>query len=120
MLENKLYLIEHKEVIKGIVTYTIRQNKNNKIFKAHFPENPIMPGACLVEIAKDLCEKHLNKHLNIKKIKSVKFINVVTPITNEFLQFQITFSPKNEESTQAKVLILSERNVYSKINFELA
>lgn len=119
MLENKLYLIEHKHIIKDTITYSIRQNKSNEIFKAHFPGSPITPGACLIEIAKELCEKHIGKQIQVVFVKSVKFINIITPIANEFLDFAINIS-QSENTYQAKVQILSEGNVYSKINFELA
>lgn len=119
MLENKIYLIEHKDIVKDTIIYSIRQNKNNEIFKAHFPGSPITPGACLIEIAKELCEKHIGKPIQIAFVKSVKFINIITPIANEFLNFSIIISEANDKY-QAKVQILSEGNVYSKINFELA
>ncbi len=119
MLENRIYLIEHTNIIKDTVTYSIRQNKNNEIFKAHFPGSPITPGACLIEIAKELCEKHIGKPLSVSFVKSVKFISVITPTKNEFLDFAITIS-ETDNTYQAKVQILSDGNVYSKINFELA
>lgn len=119
MLESKLYLIEHKEVNDNDVVYSIRQNKSNEIFKAHFPGNPITPGACQIEIAKELCEKHFERKLCIKSIKNVKFISLITPIENEFLKFKFTFS-MNENTISAKVQIISDGNICSKISFELA
>jgi len=119
MLENKLYLIEHKEVTNESVVYTIRQNKNNEIFKAHFPGNPITPGACLIEIAKELCEHFVGKKLTVQSVKNVKFISLITPIANEFLKFHIATTTE-DDAIHAKVQILAEGNVCSKINFVLA
>lgn len=119
MLGKKLYLIEHKVVNGDNVTYTIRQNKSNEIFKAHFPGNPITPGACLIEIAKELCEHFLDRTLAVKSIKNVKFISLITPIENEFLDFHIATSV-DDNSVHAKVQITSDGNLFSKINFELA
>ena len=118
MLGKKLYLIEHTVVNGDNVTYTIRQNKSNDIFQAHFPGNPITPGACLIEIAKELCEHFLDRSLSVKTIKNVKFISLITPIENEFLNFHIATSV-DENSVQAKVQISSDGNICSKINFEL-
>jgi 3-hydroxyacyl-[acyl-carrier-protein] dehydratase len=120
MLENKLYIIEHKEEDGENITFTIRQNKSNEIFKAHFPGNPITPGACLVEIARELCEKHIGKSLKIRFLKSVKFLNIITPIANEFLKFDISLSPADDNAFDAKIQIISDENVYTKINFKLA
>ena len=119
MLENKLYLIEHKEITNENVVYTIRQNKNNEIFKAHFPGNPITPGACLIEIAKELCEHFVGKKLTVQSVKNVKVISLITPIANEFLKFHIATTTE-DDAIHAKVQILAEENVCSKINFVLA
>lgn len=120
MLENKLYLIEHKEVNGEKITFTIRQNKSNEIFKAHFPGNPITPETCLIEIARELCEKHIGKSLKIRFLKSVKFFNIITPIANEFLKFDISLFSADDNVFYAKIRILADENVYTKIKFKLA
>ena len=119
MLENKLYIIEHKEVHGDNVVFSIRQNKSNEIFKAHFPGTPITPGACLIEIARELCEKQIGESVKIQFLKSVKFLNIITPTTNELLKFDITLSPEGDNTFDTKIQITSDENVYTKIHFKL-
>lgn len=119
MLQNRLYTIDNKESETNSVKYIILQNQESEIFKAHFPGNPITPGACLIEIGKELCEDYFGKKLSIKTIKSVKFMNLITPIHAPQIQYNIDFT-KLEESIQAKIIISSHDVICSKINMELA
>lgn len=119
MLQNRLYTIDSKESETNSVKYTILQNESNEIFKAHFPNNPITPGACLIEIGKELCEDYFGKILTVKTIKSVKFMNLITPVNDPRIQYSIDFT-QLEESIQAKIIITSRDVICSKINMELA
>ncbi len=119
MLQNRLYTIDNKESETNTVKYTILQNQDNEIFKAHFPGNPITPGACLIEIGKELCEDYFGEKLSIKTIKSVKFMNLITPTHAQKIQYNIDFI-QLEESVQAKIIISSHDIICSKINMELA
>lgn len=119
MLKNRLYTIDDKELATNSVKYTILQNKENEIFKAHFPGNPITPGACLIEIGKELCEDYFQKDLTVKAIKSVKFMNLITPTNAPEIQYSIDFV-QLENSVQAKIIITSHDVICSKINMELA
>lgn len=118
MLENKLYIIEHKEIDGENAKFTIRQNKGNEIFKAHFPGNPITPGACLIEISKELCEQTTERKLAVSSIKNVKFMNVINPIENEFVDFNINLSSE-ENVYNAKIQISEGSTIFSKIHMEL-
>lgn len=119
MLQNQLYTISSKEIENNSAKYTITQNKENVIFKAHFPGNPITPGACLIEIGKELCEDFFEKKLLVKTIKSVKFMNLITPTHDETILYSIDFN-QLEESIQAKIVISAHDVICSKINMELA
>lgn len=119
MLENKLYLIEHSEGTNANMTYTIRQNKSNEIFKAHFPSSPITPGACLIEIAKELCEHLFGRELILQTIKNAKFIHIITPTEHEFLKYHINTTEK-DNAIHAKIQIEADGNVCSKLNFVFA
>ena len=47
---NKLYSIEEN-------THTrirVKLNSNHEIFSGHFPDNPILPGVCALQIAKEV------------------------------------------------------------------
>lgn len=68
---SNIYEIIEKE---SDVFYKIKlATKDHEIFKAHFPDNPILPGFVQIDICSELFD------LNLRKIKKVKFINILMP-----------------------------------------
>ncbi len=48
-------------------------------FQGHFPGNPIVPGVCLVQCALVLAGEICNRTLQVRLIKSAKFLATVSP-----------------------------------------
>lgn len=78
-LKDSLYTIVHADVESPMPRFHIRLHPDHTIYKAHFPEQPITPGVCLIQIACELLHQLTGKHLQIQKIKQVKFLAVVSP-----------------------------------------
>ena len=45
-------------------------DKSDPIFAGHFPGQPIVPGACLVQIAEDLTSQQLGRTVHFNAIKT--------------------------------------------------
>jgi 3-hydroxyacyl-[acyl-carrier-protein] dehydratase len=58
-------------------------------FAGHFPGNPIVPGAALIEMSVLLASKIKQRNLNLRVINKVKFMLPVVP--NDELLFLIEF-----------------------------
>lgn len=113
---NNLYNIIREEENKTV----IQLDKDNVIFKVHFEGNPILPGACMTEICRELIERKSNKKLNIKNIKNIKFLQLVSPREHCEILFDINIS-ELENSLQAKINICDaqEQLIFAKINMIL-
>ena len=75
MLQNSLYYIVQSEQ-NG---YTIRFDASHPIFAGHFPEHPIVPGACLVQIAEELAETTYGHPVRFTQLSKLRFSRPVTP-----------------------------------------
>jgi 3-hydroxyacyl-[acyl-carrier-protein] dehydratase len=74
-LQNSFYhIIAHDEA-----SYTIRFDASHPIFSGHFPSQPIVPGACLVQIAQELLSDQLGQPVCFTAIRNLKFRQPVTP-----------------------------------------
>jgi 3-hydroxyacyl-[acyl-carrier-protein] dehydratase len=87
ILKNNLYVIEGQQSVEGTVSYDIRLQPDHTIYKAHFPGEPITPGVCVIQIAKELLEEHLQRPLAIKAVKNVKFLAVVSPLQHPQVRY---------------------------------
>lgn len=68
------HIVSHNES-----SYTIRFNPDHPIFAGHFPGHPIVPGACLVQIAQELLSDRLGQQVNLTAIRNLKFRQPITP-----------------------------------------
>ena len=118
-LINSLYKIVAKDVVESSLRYDILLDANHFIYQAHFPGEPITPGVCLIQIAKELLEEHLNLKFNIQMIKNVKFLNVISPV--EKSQITYVFEKITTDDTtkicQAQVQVLSDGTPMVKLSF---
>lgn len=89
VLKNELYRIKEKIVDGSETVYDIELNPEHFIYKAHFPGEPITPGVCIIQIAKELLEELLGVRLNTATVKNVKFLSVISPQPSETVSFRI-------------------------------
>lgn len=118
MLKDDFYsLVEGTCDTEGNYLCKLRLNASHEIYQAHFPGNPITPGACIVQIAKELSELMIDKSIIITEIKNLKFLNVIIPHEFPEVDFQLTFI-RNEENKalSAKVLVFAGEMVFAKFS----
>lgn len=87
LLLNSLYFIDKREQN----TYTVHFDPCHPIFAGHFPGHPIVPGACLVQIAEELNAISLSRPTRFTSIRNLKFKQPVTP--NQEVTFTLQYQP---------------------------
>ena len=65
-------------------------NTNHPIFAGHFPGHPVVPGACLVQIAQELLSDALQQPVRFTAVRNLKFRQAVTPEQEVTFTFQQT------------------------------
>ncbi|MGO3162816.1 MAG: hypothetical protein ACTIJ2_06325 [Sphingobacteriaceae bacterium] len=67
----------------------IHLHAHHPVFDGHFPNNPITPGVCMIQIFKELAEKAIGNPLKIRHCKNVKFTALINPFTHPDLQITL-------------------------------
>jgi 3-hydroxyacyl-[acyl-carrier-protein] dehydratase len=83
---------EAEESIKA----DVQINADHEIFKGHFPQQPVLPGACMVQMLKEVLQKVNNCNLEFHKGSNIKFISLVVPGGNNMLTFHIQAKSNSE------------------------
>ena len=96
MLKDLLYYIVEQEDTNEQWRCRIELNPQHVIFQAHFPEKPVLSGACIVEICKELLSSKLQKELALHEAKNIKFLHLIEPQHHSVLDF--IFHIKEEEN----------------------
>src|SRR5271166_4472538 len=87
-----LFIIEKIEHQDGIISARMGINKNCAIFDGHFPGHPVVPGACMLQIVKDILEEVLNTSLRLKKADNLKFMAMIDPGITPGVDLDLTYS----------------------------
>lgn len=63
----------------GSRSVSVLLNPKHYIYKAHFPNHPVTPGVCILQMAEELLEQALGTNLRIQTIDNVKFLSLLVP-----------------------------------------
>ncbi len=71
-------------------------NKGHPIFKGHFPDNPVMPGVCILQITKELIEEAVGSQLLMSQSRNIKFKAIINPEKTPELLMQLTLQDEGD------------------------
>jgi 3-hydroxyacyl-[acyl-carrier-protein] dehydratase len=71
-------------------------NEEHAVFKGHFPNNPIMPGVCMMQIIKELTEQLTQSELVMEKLIDAKFTALINPFVTPELRLEIEINTVEE------------------------
>ncbi len=80
----------------GIIKADLSINAHSSIFMGHFPGQPVVPGACMLQIVKDVLESTLGYSVQVKKAGNLKFIGMIDPLVTASVQLEINYQIDEE------------------------
>ncbi|RKR83449.1 3-hydroxyacyl-[acyl-carrier-protein] dehydratase [Mucilaginibacter gracilis] len=96
MLRDSLYHIESTSHHDGNIIAALKINAQHDILKGHFPGQPVLPGACMLQITKEVLEQTLKLNLRLKKADHLKFIQLINPAVNNLINININYKLTND------------------------
>ena len=116
----KLISLEKNDSQKNLAIIFV--NEKHEVFKGHFPENPIMPGVCMMQIIKELTEQITESSLIMQSLTNVKFMALINPEVNPELRLELDITTTNEGLIKVKnttyfneTVALKLSSVYKKV-----
>jgi len=91
MLLNNFYTITDFQKLELGVTALIKINPTHEIFNGHFPNQPVVPGVCMVQIVKELMEQALQQALFLKEGTQLKFLQLLVPNNDDTIHVSIQY-----------------------------
>lgn len=96
-------------------------NDKHDVFKGHFPDNPIMPGVCMIQIIKELSETITKSNLTMQTLSNVKFMALINPEVTPKLRLELDITTTEDGLVKVKnttyfneTVALKLSNVYKK------
>ena len=117
LLQTGFYTIVSEETNGSTELKTrIRFNAGSEVFKGHFPEFPVVPGVCLLEIVKELISSSYKSKILIKAVAGIKYLSVINPLNTPEVIFHIVFGETDGKSCSANIYVINDSTVYMKAN----
>ena len=115
-LRNNLYTISSRERTTDGSMFLIRLHPDHFIYQAHFPEMPVTPGVCIIQMALELMEELENVRLTLISAGNVKFLSVVNPNETPELCVAIHRVARNGMGLKASFLVTHNDTVFAKLS----
>lgn len=80
----------------------VELNPKHPLYQGHFPEHPIVPGVCMLQLIKECAEGIRQQSLQYAQIGSCKFLSAINPV--ETNQLELTLSLKETEDGPLQLL----------------
>lgn len=90
MMLKEFYSVEQFEKEGDSYSAVILLNENHSIFEGHFPQNPVMPGVCMMQIVMDIVENTFEKQLFMQQVSNVKFMSLINPFDSNSIRLDFT------------------------------
>jgi 3-hydroxyacyl-[acyl-carrier-protein] dehydratase len=86
------YEITNWQAQENMVKATIQLDANDPLFKGHFPNMPILPGACMVQLTHHMVNRQLGQTTRFVKAGAIKFLIPINPLTEPELLAQLKYT----------------------------
>jgi len=110
MLLGDFYTIRSIQKEDDSIKVVLELHAAHPIFEGHFPGQPVVPGACLLQMVKEIMQTFIGSEVQLVKAHQLKFISLIDPLKNNILQMVLTHST-NENGEVAVSAALSNDTV---------
>ncbi len=111
---NDLFSIDKIAHREGFVSATININANSEILKGHFPDHPVVPGACMLQIVKEALENALKKTLRLRKADQLKFMSIIDPTNIPAVQLEISYKEMEDGDISSTAKLCNPETIFFK------
>ncbi len=92
MLIEHYYSILHKQTQEQSTVFTVALHADSPVYAGHFPNEPISPGVCNIQLIKECAEIVTGHILCLRSMQQCRFTHLITPILHSQVEVQITIT----------------------------
>jgi len=96
MAVQSLFYINNIRRNEADYTIDFSIDANHEVFRGHFPDQPVVPGVCQVQLIREVLEEVLQKPLVLHAANNMKFMNMIVPERSPELQLQLQVKEEDE------------------------
>lgn len=103
MLLENFYTIKNKTFENDGWLVEVILNAFHPIYNGHFPDMPVVPGVCSLQLIKEIVSEIQETELRYEDISACKFLRAINPRENNilYLSFSLKDLPNDKYALQA-------------------
>src|ERR1700729_119958 len=86
-----IFTVKHFTASDGQILANVVVNESSDILNGHFPGQPVVPGACMLQLVKDVLKGAVERKLQLVKADNIKFMSMIVPGGQKELQLVISY-----------------------------
>ena len=114
MLQGDFFQINQLEIAGADVKADLVINATHKIFDGHFPGQPVVPGVCMMQMVKEIIEQATQKKTDLLKAGDMKFLAVINPQQNNFIQAALKYTVEENGSLVVSATLFKDELIHFK------
>ena len=115
MLSGDFYFLSEEKKSDHLITAAVRFNAGHKIFAGHFPQMPIVPGVCMIQMIMEIFEKNTKVKYLLSHADNIKFLAVINPQKNNQVDARIKYKDEGEGSVNIDAALTSGSVTFFKL-----
>ena len=119
MLLNDFFKINETESSASEIWAELVIKPDHKIFDGHFPNQPVVPGVCMMQMIKEIIEQVLGKATNLVQAAEMKFMAVINPQENNLIQATIKYTADESGVINIQASLYKDELVHFKFKGQL-
>jgi 3-hydroxyacyl-[acyl-carrier-protein] dehydratase len=114
MLKDDFFTVKEEVASESGTVYRLHLAVSHPVFRAHFAGNPVVPGAFIAQMIKELAAASAGAAYVISSIRNMKFLRVISPLENPEISVRLVSTPPEGGHVSVSALIYDGDAVFSK------
>ena len=114
MLQGDFFEITNIEVTGTAIKADLVINAGHKIFEGHFPQQPVVPGVCMMQMVKEIIEQVIDKKTNLVSANEMKFLAIIDPLQNNNIQAALKYTSVNDGEVAVTATLFKDEVIHFK------
>ena len=114
MLQGSFYTVLNNRANGASLHALLELNPEHHIFDGHFPQIPVVPGVCMMQMVKELVEDFTGQRLRLSKADHLKFLTIIDPRQNKLLEVELSITSSSSSNFQVTAAFFRQETVFFK------
>ncbi len=116
MLQGNFFTILTTQQDDASSRVVIKLDAAHVIFTGHFPGQPVVPGACLLQMVKEIMQNITGNELQLIKANQLKFISLIDPSQKDMLEMELTHKLSENGEWLVSATVAEDTTSFFKFN----